>query len=81
MFCDEKLLDSALPEGVSWPSELHKAMAKAVLLQNPEIINEKLLQIGVTNILNIPQSKIENIHFEQLPDYGFNVEVKVTPIP
>ena len=74
------MVDMGLPEGMEWPSELHKKLAINLLICNPEISSMDLLQSGVINILNIPAEKIQNLLIEDLSKYGFEITTRIRPV-
>jgi len=73
MYILDDMVDMGLPDGVRWPSEMHRMAAQNILIANPEISNMDDLKKGVLNIINIPSEVLPSLTLDDLPKYGFKV--------
>lgn len=73
MYLFDDMVDMGLPDGVRWPSEMHRMAAQNLLIANPSIENMDDLKKGVLNIINIPGKTLETLTIEDLSRYGFKV--------
>jgi len=71
MYVFPEMIDMGLDEGQEWPNEIYKMVAQSILLCNPMITSRDDLTNGVQKVLLIPDDKIREITFADLPDYGF----------
>lgn len=78
MYILPSIVDAALPEGIDWPTPMHKNIAQSILIKNPSIRTYEDLHRGVCNILNIPKDKIENINLDDLKNYGFYISTIIS---
>lgn len=73
MYILDDMVDMGLPDGIWWPSEMHRLAAQNILIANPSITNMNDLKQGVLNIINIPQKTLETLTIQDLTKYGFKV--------
>lgn len=78
MYLMDEMVDMGLPDGVQWPSEMHRTAAQNILIANPSIKNMDDLKQGVLNIINIPQKTLEKLTIQDLPKYGFKVGTTIS---
>lgn len=75
MYIVPDMIDLGLEEGQTWPSPVHKEVAQAIALTNPNVNTRDTLMAIVKVVNQIPQNKIEKITYNQLirkglPDVG-----------
>lgn len=77
MYCFEHMIDSGLPKGKEWPSDLHRKLAVNLLISNPQINTMDILQDSIKTIFKIPENEIPTLTFDGLLKYGFKLGVYV----
>lgn len=61
MYILPEMIDMGLEEGQEWPSEAHKAVAKALGLSNRLVTTKDHLTEIVQAVIKIPQDRIEYV--------------------
>lgn len=77
MYMIPNMIDMGLKEGEEWPTQVHKEVAMSVLLCNPSINTKDKLTEGVSKILKIPNDVIKTVTINDLPKYGFCLNVDI----
>jgi len=66
MYAFDNMIEIGLPEGATWPSDDHRAVAQKLCIGNPKVFTAELMRAVVAVVLAIPENKIRSVTLHDL---------------